>query len=77
MDASLLKEVGQYCYVNINGPSIIKVPPWVENPLDKFYLYFAHHKGDYSKLAYVDRPEGPWRIYNYSISPVFMILMTY
>lgn len=63
MDASLLEEVGQYGYVNINGPSMIKVPPWVKKPLGKLYLYFAHHKGDYIKLAYADKPEGPWRIY--------------
>jgi len=63
MDASLLEEVRQYGYVNINGPSMIKVPPWVKKPLGKFYLYFAHHKGDYIKLAYADKPEGPWRIY--------------
>jgi hypothetical protein len=64
MDASLLEEVGKYGYVNINGLSMIKVPPWVKEPLGKFYLYFAHHKGDYIKLAYADKPEGPWRIYS-------------
>jgi len=63
MDQSLIDEYKQYGYVNINGPSMIKVPEWVENPLGKYYLYFAHHKGDYIKLAYADRPEGPWRIY--------------
>ena len=26
---------------NINGPSLIKVPDWVENKLGKYYLYFA------------------------------------
>lgn len=26
---------------NINGPSVIKVPNWVENPLAKYYMYFA------------------------------------
>jgi hypothetical protein len=64
MDASLLEEVGKYGYVNISGPSMIKVPPRVKEPLGKFYLYFAHHKGDYIKLAYADKPEGPWRIYS-------------
>lgn len=63
MDDSLIEEVRHYGYVNINGPSMIKVPPWVKKPLGKFYLYFAHHKGDYIKLAYADKPEGPWRIY--------------
>ncbi|HCO10561.1 MAG TPA: hypothetical protein DIT42_05365, partial [Gammaproteobacteria bacterium] len=32
---------------NIQGPSMIRVPDWVENPLGKYYLYFADHKGQY------------------------------
>jgi len=39
---------------NINGPSVITVPDWVENPLGKYYIYFAHHQGTYIKLAYSD-----------------------
>ncbi|ACK67824.1 conserved hypothetical protein [Rippkaea orientalis PCC 8801] len=49
---------------NINGPSLIKVPDWVKKPLGKYYLYFAHHRGKYIRLAYADYLEGPWRIYN-------------
>ena len=37
---------------NINGPSLIKVPDWVENPLGEYYLYFAHHSGKYIRMAY-------------------------
>jgi len=48
---------------NVNGPSLIRVPEWVENPLGKYYLYFGHHKGQYIRLAYADRLEGPWRTY--------------
>lgn len=48
---------------NINGPSVIKVPKWIENPLGKFYMYFAHHHGKYIRMAYSDTPEGPWTIY--------------
>lgn len=48
---------------NINGPSVIKVPSWVKNPLGKYYMYFAHHKGTYIRLAYADSLEGPWTIY--------------
>ncbi len=48
---------------NINGPSIIKVPEWVENPLGKYYLYFAHHGGNYIRLAYTDNLEDTWKIY--------------
>lgn len=48
---------------NINGPSVIKVPEWIENPLGKYYMYFAHHHGKYIRLAYANSPEGPWTIY--------------
>lgn len=48
---------------NINGPSLIRVPSWVENPLGKYYLYFAHHIGTYIRLAYADDLAGPWNIY--------------
>jgi hypothetical protein len=50
-------------YNNINGPSLIRVPDWVENPLGNYYLYFSHHKGDFIRLAYADKVEGPWSIY--------------
>lgn len=49
---------------NIQGPSLIRVPDWVENPLGKYYLYFADHKGDYIRLAYADSLTGPWQIYS-------------
>lgn len=48
---------------NIQGPSLIRVPDWVENPLGRYYLYFADHKGSYIRLAYADRLEGPWKIH--------------
>jgi len=49
---------------NINGPSLIKVPTWIKNPLGKYYLYFAHHKGDHIRLAYSDSVDGDWKIHN-------------
>ncbi|NKB32417.1 MAG: hypothetical protein GKR91_04900 [Pseudomonadales bacterium] len=49
--------------VNIQGPSMIRVPDWVENPLGKYYLYFADHKGLYIRLAYADEITGPWQIH--------------
>ncbi|MFD2571804.1 hypothetical protein ACFSUS_14250 [Spirosoma soli] len=48
---------------DINGPSLIKVPDWLPNKLGKYYLYFAHHKGKYIRLAYADDLHGPWKIY--------------
>jgi hypothetical protein len=48
---------------NINGPSLIATPDWLPNRLGKYYLYFAHHRGGYIRLAFADRLEGPWSIY--------------
>ena len=50
--------------INIAGPSLIRVPNWIKNPLGRYYLYFSAHKGDYIRLAYADQLEGPWQIYN-------------
>jgi hypothetical protein len=49
---------------DINGPSLIRVPSWIENPLGRYYLYFAHHIGDYIRLAYADDLAGPWTVYD-------------
>jgi len=48
---------------NINGPSLIAVPPWVDAPLGRYYLYFSHHKGKYIRLAYANSLEGLWHVY--------------
>ncbi len=48
---------------NINGPSLIRVPKWLPNPLGRYYLYFAHHQGQFIRLAYADNLTGPWQIY--------------
>jgi hypothetical protein len=48
---------------NIQGPSMIQVPDWVENRLGAYYLYFADHKGRYIRLAYANDPLGPWQIH--------------
>jgi hypothetical protein len=49
--------------VNIQGPSMIRVPDWIGDRLGDYYLYFADHKGSYIRLAYADHPEGPWRVH--------------
>ena len=49
---------------NIQGPSLIKVPDWVENPLGEYYLYFADHRGTYIRMAYADEVTGPWTIHS-------------
>src|SRR5206468_8029890 len=48
---------------NIQGPSMIRVPDWIEGRLGNYYLYFADHKGRYVRLAYADNLLGPWRIH--------------
>jgi len=48
---------------NINGPSLIEVPPWVEEPLGNYYLYFANHQGRFIYLAYADSLSGPWELH--------------
>ncbi len=48
---------------NIQGPSLIRVPDWVQAPLGRYYLYFADHKGDHIRLGFADALEGPWRIH--------------
>jgi len=55
---------------NINGPSLIRVPEWVEDPLGKYYLYFAHHKGQFIRLAYADELDGSWAIHPPGVMPV-------
>ena len=49
---------------NVQGPSLIKVPEWIKDPLGIYYLYFADHKGDRINLAYSSNLRGPWNIYN-------------
>jgi hypothetical protein len=48
---------------NLNGPSLIRAPDWLERPLGRYYLYFAHHRGTFIRLAYADRLTGPWNGY--------------
>jgi hypothetical protein len=48
---------------NINGPSLIRVPPWIDKPLGRYYLYFSHHAGKFIRLAYADTLSGPWKIH--------------
>lgn len=72
MHPKLIEEAKVYGYTNINGPSLIKVPDWVNQKLGKYYLYFAHHKGTYIRLAYADTITGPWTIHNEEIMPLSM-----
>lgn len=59
VSASLHPSIGH----NIQGPSLIRVPAWVESPLGQYYLYFADHKGKYIRLAYATDLTGPWHVH--------------
>ncbi|HEX7947880.1 MAG TPA: hypothetical protein VF495_24655 [Phenylobacterium sp.] len=48
---------------NVEGPSLIRAPDWLPGRLGRYYLYFADHKGDYIRLAYADRLQGPWTVH--------------
>jgi Sulfotransferase family len=55
---------------SINGPSLIRVPAWIEKPLGRYYLYFAHHQGKYIRLAFTDELHGAWSIYQPGTLPL-------
>jgi hypothetical protein len=48
---------------NVNGPTVIRVPDWVDRPLGRYYMYFANHMGTFIRLAHADALTGPWRIH--------------
>ena len=54
---------------NVNGPSLIRVPEWIDKPLGRYYLYFAHHDGGYIRIAFGDALEGPWTVYRDGVLP--------
>jgi hypothetical protein len=55
---------------NVNGPSLIRVPDWIERPLGRYYLYFAHHDGRYIRLAHANGLRGPWQTYEPGVLPL-------
>ncbi len=48
---------------NVNGATVIRVPEWIEQPLGRYYMYFANHMGESIRLAYADDLTGPWRVH--------------
>ncbi len=48
---------------NVNGPTVIRVPSWVQKPLGKYYMYFGNHRGVFIRMAYADALTGPWTIH--------------
>ncbi|WP_181444512.1 hypothetical protein [Bacillus sp. 03113] len=43
--------------------SVIRMDNKVENPLDKFYMYWAGHDGGGIRLSTAPDPSGPWAFY--------------
>ena len=56
-------ELDQSIGTNLNGPSLIRAPEWVAQPLGRYYLYFAHHQGQFIRLAWADDLGGPWKVH--------------
>lgn len=48
---------------NVTGPSLVRAPPWVDAPMARYYLYFAHHEGDRIRLATANVLTGPWTLH--------------
>ncbi len=46
---------------NINGPSLIRKPDWIDAP-GRYWLYFAHHQGESIRLAIADHLCGPYKL---------------
>ena len=59
IDSSSCDSIG----VNIQGPSLIKTPTWLPDPLGEYLLYFADHKGGHIRLAFADDITGPWTVH--------------
>lgn len=56
-------------FENINGPSVIRIPDWIAagdraDPSAVYYLYFAHHDGEYIRMAWAADISGPWALYD-------------
>ena len=47
---------------NLNGPSVVSVPDWVQDPMGKYYMYFSDHKGKFIDFSYSDKPDGPFTV---------------
>lgn len=48
---------------NVNGPTVVRVPAWVQRPLGRYYMYFANHMGTFVRMAHAPAVTGPWTVY--------------
>lgn len=55
--------------ININGPSVIRIPGWLKqsgdlaHPDAVYYMYFASHVGKYIRMAWAKELTGPWQLH--------------
>ena len=49
---------------NINGPSLIRCPDWLDHRPAKYLLYFAHHEGRSIRMATSDHLCGQWELHD-------------
>ena len=69
IDGASFSAIGASGGSNINGPSCVRIPDWVESadradPSAQYYLYFGNHSGDEIRMAWAADLTGPWNIFN-------------
>jgi len=57
------EDLDDYPYNDCIHPSIIDASLHIENPIARYYLYFAPHKHDAISMCFSDSLEGPWSQY--------------
>jgi hypothetical protein len=48
---------------NLNAPSLIRTPAWLQQPPGRYDMYFGQHHGAFIRLAYAVRLTGFWTVY--------------
>lgn len=54
---------------NINGPSLVEMPPAMRGDRGRWHCYFGHHHGQHIRLAHADDLAGPWTIHAPGVIP--------
>ncbi len=50
-------------FVSFAGPSVIRIPEWIEDAPGTYAMYFAHHKGGHIRAAFANEVRGPWTVF--------------
>ena len=51
-------------YLSIAGPSMIRVPDWMEKPSGQILPLFFPPQGGHIRMTYAEELEGPWKVFN-------------